>query len=355
VRAKSIAALLAATAIVGALALPAGAAAKPRRTRQKASVTAQLSLRGSHGFRLELSAFSPSDTTLSASSRASQDGIVSVDYFSFSRHNRRSVFDGKLNVRVGRLGHFRGRFVPTSTEAKHETFNDCKGKPTTYEKGYFVGSFAFHGERGYTVVHTHKARGSVTRQPAETCTEPGGPPWHESAHETRETRERERGETHLLAADKRADVLFQAYREETKDQMDPAQTSFQVTVNHRPKVGRFSVAYSAVVFGSDPGSAAAFQTPDLAEPPAEATIDPPAPFSGSATFHLLDPKTASWTGDLAVDMPGLGKVPLAGAGIDAGLCKAGGTSCTETLPKELQPLLEAPSGTIVAIATKRHR
>ena len=63
-----------------------------------------------------------------------------------------------------------------------------------------------------------------------------------------------------------------------------------------------------LVFEFGPGAASTFQVPNLAEPLTEATLEPPAPFSGSATFHLDTPKTASWTGDLAVELPGLGKL-----------------------------------------------
>jgi hypothetical protein len=56
---------------------------------------------------------------------------------------------------IGSLGHFRGRFVPTSTESKQLT-PQCEGDPTTIEKDYFVGSFDFRGEEAYTVVHAHR-------------------------------------------------------------------------------------------------------------------------------------------------------------------------------------------------------
>jgi hypothetical protein len=44
-----------------------------------------------------------------------------------------------------------------------------------------------------------------------------------------------------------------------------------------------------------------------------ATIEPPAPFSGSATY-LSSPEypSGSWTGSLAGDFPGVGMVSLAG-------------------------------------------
>jgi hypothetical protein len=43
-----------------------------------------------------------------------------------------------------------------------------------------------------------------------------------------------------------------------------------------------------------------------------ATVDPPAPFSGSARFDLGLKAGRRWSGDLAVDMPGRADVPLTG-------------------------------------------
>jgi len=212
VRAKAIAALLAATAIVGALAVPAGASAKPRHLRQKALVSADLHLRGTHGFRLE----------------------------------------------------------------------------------------------------------------------------------AKRRKKRERGEFHLVAGDERASVLFQARREEPPKGLHGPSMTFSESVNGR-KAGNFSVGYSAFFF-FEGDAATVFQAPNLAE----ATIAPPAPFSGSATFHLEDPKTATWTGDLRVELPGIGKVPLTGEGIGAGLCN-GPSNCTKTLPRDLQPVLETSSDEIVAV------
>jgi hypothetical protein len=61
----------------------------------------------------------------------------------------------------------------------------------------------------------------------------------------------------------------------------------------------------------------------------DATVEPPAPFEGSAAFHLESPTQASWTGDLSVDLPGIGKVALAGPGTSADLCEQ--NACTATL------------------------
>ena len=135
-----------------------------------------------------------------------------------------------------------------------------------------------------------------------------------------------------------------------RPESEPAQTTFEASVSGRTE-GNLYVSHSVDEFGFESELGTTFRVPDLAAPPTEATVTPAAPFSGSATFHLDDPRSASWTGDLAVELPGLGKVPLTGEGIDAGLCK--GTSCTKTLPKKLQPILEAPNGTAVIIGESK--
>jgi hypothetical protein len=313
-------------------------------------VSAELHLRGTHGFRIALFTLGSHGTFLTVSKWSQRGGSdVGVDYSSLRRHRPTTFEVGHLNARIGRLGRFRGRFVPASTETK-KLDPECEGKPTTIEKGFFVGSFNFRGERGYTTVHAHRARGTVTRQAAGVCSY-SPRLFHESAREIREEKEKERSEFHLVAGNERASVLFQTRRQDSTGKLDPGQADFQVSVNGG-KVGDYRVNYSAFLFGLEGEPAADFQTSNLGEPLAEATVTPPAPFSGSATFHLDDPKTATWTGDLAVELPGAGKVPLTGGDIAAGLCN-GPSNCTRTLPKDLQPVLETPAGTIVAVSVSK--
>lgn len=50
-----------------------------------------------------------------------------------------------------------------------------------------------------------------------------------------------------------------------------------------------------------------------------ATVHPPAPFSGTASFDRRKKANRRWSGDLAVDLPGLAKAPLTGPLLRAGL------------------------------------
>jgi hypothetical protein len=53
-----------------------------------------------------------------------------------------------------------------------------------------------------------------------------------------------------------------------------------------------------------------------------ATLDPPAPFSGRASFHRSAAPADSWTGNLTVDLPGRSNLPLADPGVGATLIHA---------------------------------
>jgi len=52
----------------------------------------------------------------------------------------------------------------------------------------------------------------------------------------------------------------------------------------------------------------------------EVVVEPPAPFLGSATLRRESPQETAWTGDLRVNLPGFGVVPLTGPDTDVTLC-----------------------------------
>lgn len=341
-RAKTTAAFLAATAIVVALAVPAGAsAAKPRRVRQPASVTAQVNGHAIGGFEFSLFTLGSHGDILWLSKQVTEGGDETVVYFDIPHGGSTNFANGRLDVRVGRLGHFRGHFVPDSVKTEKPE-EGCTGDPTTTEEGHFVGSFSFHGELGFSTVDAEREQGSVTRRGATSC--PASfPPGHRrrrSPRREREEKERQQEAFRLLAGDAAGKVLFRAEREESAEPEEGSPTTFSASMTER--TGGLQVSRNASAFVIGEATASAFQVPNLAEPLAEATVSPSAPFSGSATFHLDSPKAAGWTGDLAVDLPGVGEVPLSGEGIYAGLCH-GPSHCTKTLPGILQEELEGGS------------
>jgi hypothetical protein len=89
-----------------------------------------------------------------------------------------------------------------------------------------------------------------------------------------------------------------------------------VASRHRGAIKELSYAMSILQKGSS------FVSPDPLHPTAETVIRPPSPFSGSATFRQESPRSVSWSGDLKVELPGFGIVPLTGSGVQATMCEA---------------------------------
>jgi len=101
-------------------------------------------------------------------------------------------------------------------------------------------------------------------------------------------------------------------------------TDFSATYTHER--GKVSIFATTSVLGQEKGQ---FSLTAPNGTPIEATVAPPAPFTGSAAFELESPTTASWTGDLSVEIPTLGTVDLTGPGFQAGACAA---HCAKTFP-----------------------
>ena len=65
-----------------------------------------------------------------------------------------------------------------------------------------------------------------------------------------------------------------------------------------------------------------FVTAGAPTQPESATVTPPSPFSGTATFHASAGASAEWEGPLAVDLPGIGPIQLTGSQFKPELCLA---------------------------------
>jgi hypothetical protein len=341
-RAKVIAVGLALGAIA-ALVLPGGALADAGQSRRApAAVDAFLTLPGSRGFGFTLFVLPDRVAALTASKFVFGTGVETVSYSNAAGGKSIGGLHGReLNVRFGRLGHFRGHFVTKSTKTQKPE-PGCTGGPTIDEDGFFVGSFDFHGERGFTDAHATRAQGSINHSGAQRCAETSRPrhPGREKARRAHEARGRE-GEFRLLAGSESGRFNVQVDRLQGHGAKDPA--SVTISASSEETVGALQIGRSASIDIFGPTASSILQTPNSAEPLAEATLQPPAPFSGSATFTSDDPASASWTGDLAVSLPGAAPLPLTGNGIAVGACQ-GASDCTKTLPERLQSNLELTNG-----------
>lgn len=177
----------------------------------------------------------------------------------------------------------------------------CKEVGTIpFQPGNWAGTIELAGEEGFTRVQTTSARAIVNPLIDFIC---GGISISElSGHGVHGARLVARS-----AAPRR--TLFLQVNKNRRDASVRVETSLEER-RGRLLVNREVVKrYSAAVFRFDPQLHSAVLTP-------------PAPFSGTATFHRGAKPANRWTGDLSIDFPGRADVPLAGRRFHAALVRA---------------------------------
>jgi hypothetical protein len=324
-RLRSVAIVLALGAVV-ALVLPWGATATPGDYKDRDLATEQFQLRGSNGYRLNVAVVNRRAQLFFR--KGVRQGGLSVAYFL-----REKLPPGPdLHFPIGNAGEVNLRFVPRG-RPEETTLPGCKGGPQVIEKGFLVGTVRFRGRGGFTTVDAHRTHVIVFRSPPMTCRKVKAPRNIVTVGLPASGGEVPEGLERLIAGSRPGSPIFGALRlEEEKGVIGGGELpDFSASISRRESGAE--VTYAADVSGR-PNS---FEVPESLDPPATATVEPPAPFSGSATFALTAPRHAEWSGDLAVELPGYGSVPLTGPKVGAGLCCHAAT-CTPTLPKSLRPL-----------------
>lgn len=300
------------------LSMPGGAAAKPGFSVEGPQRRSEFSLRATNGYRISVSA---------APAKRKRDPNVFITASKGQRDTVQymvrglSAGDGSIKTKLPGVGRIAVRFnqLRVSREAVPD---NCEGRAGVIRHGIFEGRIELHGERGYTSVHDHSASGTITQSFRQVC-------------DQREPGHREAGGGNSF----HLETLLAG--KEGERRLDFSVSRFDLG----PKFGGPSVFFSAsssvqrhgfFVFASvsAEGEPAMFLTPDPAGTLEDASVSPPAPFHGSATFHLDSPTSASWTGTLGVELPGVGDVPLAGTGFWSALCED--LTCTKTLPPNLR-------------------
>jgi hypothetical protein len=207
------------------------------------------------------------------------------------------VTEAGLKVRFGRLGLIDVTFAPTKTLSATVPSEGCTGEPRTLREGVFTGTIEFTGEREYVRIEGPQAAGSMSVISQWECPEDVGlaPPASTSRLLARSPRRESKPAT-LYAGKRHCSCVFVA------------------GVHHGKKRGR------SVFFGekhesregmeitrltSGSAGASAFIVDNAA---GTATLRPPSPFSGHATFRRRAHARALWRSTIRV--PLLGADPL---------------------------------------------
>lgn len=293
---------------LAAIALPAAASAKPGYYVSKPGVFNTIDLRGSHGYRIHVFGVSRNQVWIVASR-----GAASAAYL-----GRGTVSEDGIEGRFGKLGRISVRLDPGSRMEVEETGPGCKGKASITRRGRFSGLISFRGENGFTDVHAQSASGFAYRSYRTVCKRSRG----------RRGQGRKQPPTVSLSAVSshypRA-PWFSVFKQEPSKHSrfisSLTEANYTVrSIERRPNLG----IYRSVSATSAPET---FAVTPLGTGPVTATVAPPPPFSGTATFEKGSDGSGTWSGDLAVELPGRGTLPLTDPTYHAKLCRNFACAC----------------------------
>lgn len=250
-------------------------------------VRVDLELKANHGLHAQLET---SDKKMATLTLVRKNQLVTYEV-------RGRVNEQGLRVRFGRLGLIDVAFAPTRTLSATEPSEGCTGEPRTLREGVFTGTIEFTGEREYVRIEGPQAEGSMSVISQWEC--PEGEELAPFAGISRRLARSARGKrkpASLIVTSRRCSCFFAA------------------GVHHGKKRGR-SVFYGAmserregmeITRGvSAAAGASAFVVNHKA---GTATLHPPRPFSGHATYRRRPHARNLWRSTIRV--PLLGAKPL---------------------------------------------
>lgn len=215
-----------------------------------------------------------------------------------------TVSGHRVKANFGRAGKVDLRFKPSGPPQSVEPFPFCKGKDGSVSTGTFVGTIRFTGFDRFVHFHASRAKGKVSKMPPVHCHFPGGPRKHPPAGEGGEEEDRN---VALSASRPCAGPRFIALTD-AKSQLSIM--GFAATSEER--VGRVDVSRFVLLFPRRSPGFFSFD-PGLAS----ATVAPPPPFHGTATFQRgAEGAPSTWRGTLSVSFLD-GRQALTGHRIEA--------------------------------------
>jgi hypothetical protein len=259
-------------------------------------VISAFTLKASHGYQVRV---------LASSDR--EDGVGDVLVLVGRKHaavlyaTKAKVTPTGLEVDLGQVGTIDVDYVAMGgTETVRPKCGEGDG-PARFERAEYRGTIELHGEEGFTDVSANRVRIRnglwfdlfCSSTNFDDSIGPGLP-----------------GARLHVRSPSRGSAAFVL---DVKKNRPGAQTYLSVSTRER----RGDVAINRGVEVSVGAGAFAYD-PLLST----ARLDPPAPFSGSASFHRGAKPANRWRGNLSVDLPGRSNVPLAGPGLRTSLVHA---------------------------------
>ncbi|MBS1678752.1 MAG: hypothetical protein JST08_15350 [Actinobacteria bacterium] len=242
-------------------------------------------LHGSHGFEVAI------DAHRATPGRRARVVVSAFRPHDLVRYTAPANLVGEgIRASLGRFGRIDLRWVPDGRIGEVDLA--CHGhgvrRHFLFDRGAYVGTLRFRGGDGFTAVRAHRIEWRPSWYDGHTTCHRGGSEVIPGAGRILEA----------AIGHRDPKVRFYAY------QPKPG-TKVEYEAYDRELVGRVEVERTAWTYGNP-------RTLTAPRDLAAATIAPPAPFTGSATFERLNGAHGSWLGDLAVRFPDVAGVPMAG-------------------------------------------
>jgi hypothetical protein len=315
--------LVCAGTILLVLVLVAGASAKTHAHRRHIEVhpptkRASIYLGERDGYELVATFEEPDNAVLFVDTLDRETQVYTST--AYGAHFHGSLTGGTVSARFGTIGSVAVRFRPEGKPKFGSRGKGCEGPRPRDEEGSFVGHISLRGEGGYFHVAARKVEGYVARTFRVRCRvkrqhHPYPPPSLVEAVAPRIgfSFGSSGGSLALLEAGSSGggrQVFLRAAH------MSGAQPGAEVEAAAFEFQGSMPVGRSASVPQSPAGT---LITSLPGEHPATAMLNPAAPFSGKAEYLTSSPTSHLWSGDLAVQFPGLLQ-PLTGPSFYSSLC-----------------------------------
>jgi hypothetical protein len=270
---------------------------------------ARFVIRGSNGYLILVSANPKPPKPIISASRPSISLVATRGHEEVDYTTPATVTSTTIDASLGRLGAISVSFTPSgkvlrATRPKHCRMGRFAPVVAETRLGVFTGTIRFRGEHGYTVVHARQAKGGVG--------DSGGPirP-HEkitcrSVSSTEAPNQSEGSpppkRVFLDVGTPRLAIGFLASPAPSGSPLSEAYSFKGFTSERR---GKIRVSHSVSVLG--PASDFDFNSSLTS-----ASVTPPTPFTGTATFQRNTGGSTSWRGSLSARLPVRGAVRFAG-------------------------------------------
>ncbi len=211
------------------------------------------------------------------------------------------VTETTIEAKIGDLGQIDVHAVPSGHPITESSKCGGGGKRFPVEAGRWEGTIQFRGEEGFTSVDATSAASSTLPFTRLICGTPSIRSEGIGGHSPGA----------LLTVKRRSGA--EKLELQVRKNKPAGPTRLQAQLSER----RGNVLIDRSVNSVAPPKAFGFEIP-----PGTASVEPPAPFSGSFAF-VRHGRSPSLKGDLKVDFPGRASVPVLGSGkVGAGLVRA---------------------------------